>query len=60
MLMPLKSNIQFKAEQIPCKLNIIAGAICRKQLEVFTKETFSADINHPLIPAKFQMISVVK
>ena len=58
--MPLKYNIHFNAEYIPGKSNIIVGAICRKQWEVFRKETFSADINSPLIPAKFQMISVVK
>ena len=39
-LMPLKNNIHFKAEHIPGKSNIIVGAICRKQWEVFRKETF--------------------
>ena len=55
MFMPLKNNIQFKAEYIPSKSNIIPGAISPKQWKAFRKETFSADINPPLIPTKFQM-----
>ena len=39
-LMPLKNIIQFKAENIPRKSNIIPGAIPPKQWEAFRKETF--------------------
>lgn len=61
MLMSLKNNIQFKAQHIPGKSNIIADAISRKQWEVFRKEAPSADLNPQLIPAQFQrVISMVK
>lgn len=50
VLMALKHNIQFKAQHIPGKSNIIADSISRKQWEVFRAEAPSSAIHSSPIP----------
>lgn len=56
VLMALKHNIQFEAQHIPGKSNIIADSISRKQWEVCRAAATYADLHPQAIPALFQTL----
>ena len=53
MLVALGNNIQFKAQHIPGKNNVIADAISRTQWDLFRKLAPKADLNPQVIPRSF-------